>query len=265
MSLISEDTLLNQYIPFGAPVPCGKLLIYPIKIKDAASVTDILGLLELDKNTLGEIDFIMMSNLKFILLMAGMEDKYIEQLQTLLKLSLNLSDVEQIEVRLSDDEECLLIGESIGEVRNHLIFDDSKVKKITSSDFDEIRRIILYQNVLDYSDKYVDPDVKKMAEEYYRLKNKNAPNISLEHKVVCVQMKTGMSLEQIGELTVRHFLQLFSLITEESEYSANRLAESMGVKFKKPLEHWAYKERKDKYADAFCDADAFVDKVQSAN
>lgn len=265
MSIISEETLLNKYIPFGIPVPYKNWNIKPIKIRNLLSVSTILGLLEIDKNTLGTIEFITMSNLKFILLMVGVDEEYANQLETLLRLSLGISDDEAIEVVMNDTEEYLLIGEIIREVKGHLIFDDNKVKKITANDFDEIKRIILYQNILDYSEKYVDPDVKKMADEYYRLKNKNTPDVSLEHKVVCVQMKTGMTLEAIGDLTIRHFIQLFNTIVEESEYSANRLAESMGCKFKKPLEHWAYKERKDKYAEAFCDADAFVDKVQSAN
>lgn len=265
MSVISEEILLNRYIPFGIPVPYKGWNIKPIKICDLSLVGDVIGLLEVDKNTLGTVEFITMSNLKFVLLMAGTDNRYVEQLEVLLRLALGIPNNETIEVVANNTEEYLLIGEVIGEIKGHLILDDSKAKKITAEDFDEIKRIILYQNVLDYSDKYVDPDVKKMANEYYRVKNKNAPNISLEHKVVCVQMKTGMSLEAIGDLTIRHFLQLFNLIVEESEYSTNRLAESMGCKFKKPLEHWAYKERKDKYAEAFCDADAFIDKVQSAN
>ena len=146
-----------------------------------------------------------------------------------------------------------------------VILDDNTALTISADDFDEIRRIILYQNILDYTDRYIDPDVRKTVDDYYRLKNKDSKNVPLEHKMICVQSKTGMSIESIGKLTIRNFLQLFSIIVEESEYTALKLAECNGIKFKTPIEHWAYKARKDKYSEAFCDADSFINEVQSAN
>ena len=54
-------------------------------------------------------------------------------------------------------------------------------------------------------------------------------------------------------------------IVDEDEYLITKSAELNGVKFKDTIEHWAHKEKKDKYAEAFCDADSFVNQVQSAN
>ena len=83
--------------------------------------------------------------------------------------------------------------------------------------------------------------------------------------MICVQLKTGMSIEEIGNLTIRNFHLLFNVIVDESDYMALRFAEFTGIKFKSPVENWAYRAKKDKYAEAFCDADAFTDKVQSIN
>ena len=83
--------------------------------------------------------------------------------------------------------------------------------------------------------------------------------------MVCVQFKTGMSIEEIGNLTIRNFHLLFNVIVDESDYMALKFAELNGVKFKTSIENWAYRAKKDKYAEAFCDADAFTDKVQSIN
>lgn len=261
MSVIPTDILLNQYIPFNRSVPYKDWLISPIKIEDWYNVREALGLLQIDKNTLGEIQFISMNNLQFILTTLSFEEYYIDSFVNLLNLALDIKENEVIQFAINDDDAFLNIGELIKETE---VMSDN-YRTITSEDFDEIRRIILYQNVLDYTDKYIDPDVKREVDEYYRLKNKGAKEISIEHKTICIQLRTGMSTELIGKLTIRNFLLLFDSIVEESDYQAMKLAEANGAKFKSPIEHWAYRSDKDKYADAFCDADAFADKMQNAN
>lgn len=265
MSRLTETELLEKYIAFNKAVPYKDFLIYPIRLCDFYDVQDILDILQIDKNILGQIELISMSNLRFILMIAYDEEKYRSQLDVLLRKALNIRDDYDIQFYIDDKTERLQIGKKINTIQGHIIIDENTCKNISADDFDEIIRIILYQNVLDYSDKYVDPDVKKAADEYFRLKNKDSIKVPLEHKMICIQMKTGMSIESIGNLTIRNFLQLFNTIVEESDYVAVKFAEFNGVKFKSPIEHWAYKAKKDKYAEAFCDANAFVDKVQSVN
>jgi hypothetical protein len=249
---IEETELLEKYLPFDKPVPYKDFLISPIKLRDMYDVQEILGLLQVDKNNLGEIAFISMSKLRFMLLVICSEEKYQFELCLLLQKALSMEN-KIIQVFINDKTEYLIIGDNINE---HAI-------KITSDDFDEIIRIILYQNILDYTDRYIDPDVKRMTDEYYRLKNKGAKKVPIEHKITCVQLKTGMTKEAIGNLTIRNFYQLFDILVDESDYIAAKTAEFNGVQFKSPIEHWAHKARKDKYAEAFSDADAFVEKIQS--
>lgn len=260
---IEETELLDRYLPFDKPVPYKNLLISPIKLRDMYEVQGILGILQVDKNTLGEVSFISMSMLRFILMVVCGEELLQKELYALLYKALSIDKKKEITVYLDDNEEYIMIGNKLSEVDDYVILDEHNLIKITSEDFDEIIRIILYQNILDYTDKYVDPDVKKAADEYYRLKNKNAVKVPLEHKINCVQLKTGMTRKAIGDLTMRNFYQLFNTLVDESDYIAAKTAEFNGVQFKSPIEHWAYKARKDKYAEAFSDADAFVDKIQS--
>jgi hypothetical protein len=259
---ISEEELFERYLPFDKPIPYKNLLISPIKLCDMYEVREILGILQVDKNNLGEIAFISMSKLRFLLIAICEEDKYQEQLYQLLYKALSLKD-KIIQVYLDDKSEYLMIGKKINQVHGVDIIDEQTAIKITSEDFDEIVRIILYQNVIDYTDKYIDPDVRNAVNEYYRLKNKGATIVPLEHKITCVQLKTGMTREAIGKLTIRNFYQLFDIMVDESDYIAAKTAEFNGVQFKSPIEHWAYKARKDKYAEAFSNADAFIDKIQS--
>lgn len=262
---IDKDLLLNKYIPFNIPVPYKDWEIHAIKVSDWYDVGLVVQVLEMDKNILGNIDFINMSNLQFFITIFSQDENYWKQFIYLLQICLGLPSNKLIRPFTLDKEYKIFISDSSGKNDYGIdIMDSNTLQIITTEDFDEIRKIILYQNLIDYDDKYVDPDVKKAADEYYRLKNKGV-SVSMEHKAVCIQMKTGMSMEAIGNLTVRNFQLLFETIVDESEYMPARFAEFNGVKFKSPLEHWAYKQRKNKYEEAFCDADAFKQKVQSVN
>ena len=51
-------------------------------------------------------------------------------------------------------------------------------KKINQKEFDDIKRIILYQNFPGYDDEYIDPNFKKNMDEKDQLRNKGliSPN-----------------------------------------------------------------------------------------
>lgn len=262
---ISSEILLRRYIPFNKPVPYKDLYIYPIRLNDMSIAEYALDLLQIEKNELGQIDFISMSNLRFFLLVVEQMPDFGDSLEYLLRKALKVDDNYAIQKYISDKDEFIVIGEISSIIDDEVFLNKDTLIKINREDFDEIRRIILYQTFPDYDDKYVDPDIKKKAEEYYRLKNKNAKKVSLEHKVICVQSRTGMTPEQIGDLTIRNFYQLFDVLVDRDDYIIHKNAEFNNVKFTDPIEHWAYKEKKDKYSEAFCDADSFISQVQSVN
>ena len=157
-----------------------------------------------------------------------------------------------------------MIAENIKQtLRNFNIECDLCISKVKFSNYDNSKERIF--KAFELQNKLNETNDIHIVDEYYRLKNKGAKNVTLEHKIICVQAKTGMTLEEIGNLTIRNFYQLFDVIVDEEEYKINKSAEFNGVQFKEPTEHWAYKEKKDKYAEAFCDADSFSTYVQSAN
>lgn len=263
--LVSEEALLEKYFPFDIPVPYKDWHIHAIKMRDSYDVNDAIGILSMDKNTLGEADFIMMSNLRFCMLFVSSDPTYKESFESLLRVALDISDEESFRYCVDDDTEYIEVGVSVGQTRGgYPILKEGTIRVITAEDFDEIKRVILFSVDIDYTDDYIDPDVRKMTDEYFRLKSQGR-SVPLEHKVLCLRMVTGMNGEEVGNLSIRNFYQLYNIMVGESEYSACRLAESMGAKFSKPLEHWAYSAHKNKYTEAFVDADSFTSYVQSAN
>lgn len=54
--------------------------------------------------------------------------------------------------------------------------------KLTATEFDEVRRIILYQNIYNYDDTPMSEDVRRVVEQYYTLKNKGIIPPSLQRR-----------------------------------------------------------------------------------
>lgn len=118
---------------------------------------------------------------------------------------------------------------------------------IKSKDYKDLRRIYAYQNIFDYDDEYIDPELKKGLEEAARLRNKNAVQPTLERQKVCVVVGTGLDFKQVDELTLRKFTLTLRVVAAKVDYLASKIGECTGlVTFKTPIPHWIYSNDKAK-------------------
>ena len=128
---ISEEVLLNKYLPFDEPIPYKNLFISPIKLKDSYDVQNILNILQIDKNNLGYIEFISMSKLRFVLIMICDNEEYQTELYSLLYKALSIPSDNIVEIYIDDVREYLVIGKKVNEVHGHDIIDEHNGIKIT--------------------------------------------------------------------------------------------------------------------------------------
>lgn len=250
---VNKTYLNQQCIPFGLPYKYKEIDIYPILMKDYPTWEKNMGILSIEKNYIGSIEIIQMSYLKFLIGLGLEDENILDQLIDIIHIVLRLSKKDyKVEFILGDKTEILIKHN-----------DDSESIIISEQDFEDIKTIILYQNIHGYSDKYINPDIKKAAEEYNKLKSKNMPAISLEKKVIAVCSNTNYQLQEIAEIPIRTFTQLFDMIVEKIDYSILKGAELSGnVTFKQPIEHWIYREEKDPYTAGFVDYEEINRKVQ---
>lgn len=264
---VDKEMILEHYVPLGLPIPFKEWKVYPITVRDSIHWKQNFNILTVEKNNINSIEVIQMSYLKF-LVMTGIEDSTIfERLFTLLSLCLDLKHY-NLDIELVDggQDVKLSIAPYIEVGEGKILPDFSQVRYINSQEFDELKTIILYQNIFDYDDSYIDPDVKKAIDEYYALLNRHSPDVSLERRIAVVSASTGMTLEQILGMTFRAFNLLFDTIVDKVDYTILKHAECLpDVKFKKPVEHWVYKEPRNKYKDAFVDYDQVASKINSSN
>ena len=136
--------------------------------------------------------------------------------------------------------------------------------KIDSNEYDLLRNIVLYYNIPDYDDEYIDPELKAELEEVARLKNPNNIQPSLEKQMSCIISANGAyTYETIKQLSVRKMVLLLRTIDARLHYFAYRQAEASGfVSFKNELTHWIYgADKKDKFSDVMT-MDALRDKLK---
>lgn len=250
--------LVARYSSVDEPVPYKGLSIYPIYVKNYYDFGISYDVLLIDKNAIPDIEVIQMSYLDFLFKKLMVDETkideksnvtvgmiYVSKLTTLLTNCFHV-DGSEIKVRMQD---------------NHIILTIKDVD-INSMEFEDIKRIILYQNIYDYSDEYVDPDVKKAIDEYYRIKNKGIKMPDLETKMAALTAMIGLTKKNMLDMTYREFEYVFHIATQKQDYEINKTAEMSGmVKFEKPIEHWIYQQKKDRYADAFTNFDEFKKKT----
>lgn len=113
--------------------------------------------------------------------------------------------------------------------------------EINSKQFKDLKRIYCYQNILDYNDDYIDPELKEALDEAAQLRAGNTEQPTLEKQKACIVASTGYKFEDLNELTLRKFSLLIRVIAAKVDYTAAKTGEMSGmVTFKTPYPHWIY-------------------------
>lgn len=238
--MFNLEYLESAYFFKDKPVPyelmCGSTInIYPISVENSDLFFGCKDILDINKNEIDNVEIIQMSYLQFVL-----EYCDVDKLIILLQLCLH----EQDDFYTYEEKN----------KKNLVICDKDKNVKyiIKSKDFEDIRKIILYQNIIDYDDTYINKNIRDMMNKMNEAQTSNLKPITLEDKLVFVSIATGHSFDYLYKLSYRKFIKMFIMASERDTYMLNRQAELSGnVKFDKPLEHYIYKTNKGKYDDYF--------------
>lgn len=252
---------------FGEPVEFKGLKLYPVLTKDAYAFADAIQIFDIDKNKMGTPEIIQMSYLKFLLNLIQIDDAVRESFIWIAKNIFNLSFNDDMYIksfpkdsllfRDGDDEIKVFIlngWEIAFEVKGRKVSMYIKDIKITSTDFDTLRKLVLYQNLSKYDDSPMSDDIKKVVSKYYELKNKGIRQPSLEDKMLVIISSSSETRETIKNMPLKQFEKLFEIIHDKTEYVTN-----------KPLiphlkdaniEHWIYKKSKNKFDGIFSDANS---------
>jgi len=231
------------------------ITIKPIKVIDWAIFENCIDVFVQEKQDYNDINILSMSYLDFIYKVLIPSTKKEDgtsingiKLAKVLELSLGMTD---IKTGTYKGKSCLVLCDSI---------------VITSKEFEDIRKIILFQNIEDYDDRYVSPDVKQLYHDYLKTINANTVNPSLERKKTFVISKTGIMMSEINKMSYRIFNQIYVGAVEIDIYYANKIIQaSQKYDVKEDINYPLFTEKKDKYANIFVSKGSVEHKLGKIN
>lgn len=233
---VDIEYLTTSYFFFDKPVPYklsdeSSLMICPISVIDSEIFNSSIDILKIDKNTAPNVDIIQMSYLQFLIdVLIQIDDIFRQKFVNILVLCLGMKDP----VVFRDMKQ------------KPFIYDKELNVKITGQQFDDIKKIILYQNIIGYDDSYINPELKQAMAETDALKNKDYENPTLERKIAIITAHTGISKKEQLEMTYRSHCLLFNEVCGEVEFTTTRPIALLGSK-PSELDHWIFKKKKDKF------------------
>lgn len=245
---IDLDFLAKSFFYFDQPVPYkledGHVLnINPILVKDSEIFLSSIDLITIDKNSLPDPKIIQMSYLQFIndvLLIGDRSRVYLQKFVNLLVLCLGM--------------------------KNPFIFKNERGKPylvegnheytINHRQFEDIRRIVLYQNILHFDDSYINPEAKAAMNQVDILKNQDYEDMTIERKMAIITAHSGVLKKDQIEMTLRSHTILFEEICGEVEFTTTRPVAMFAGKGKE-LPHWIHKKKKNKFNDYFISDKAY--------
>jgi len=263
---LEMEILFHKYIELDKPIPFkdNRLLIQPILVDECFDFLQSIDILQIDKDTYGSIEEIQMSYLAYLynLMSDGDVLNLATKLDTILHLCVQIVGSEYnpmfIKTNVDDKGRALIVFSTFSDNANH----EGDIE-LNAREFDELKRIILHQNIVNFSDKYIDPYLRKAYNEYWDMKNRDIEIPTIDKQIAIVQSMNGMSKQDIFNMTYRSFKILFDTCADKVDYQINKSAEMSGVEFKHPIEHWIYKRKKSMYENAFQSMDSYKNAMKS--
>lgn len=254
---INIDYYRDAYFIFDKPVPyklkCGATIeIKPVKMTDSMIFLSSCGILDIDKNRSSDIEVIQMSYLKYLYAKLFQVEAFKQQMVNICILCMGFTIPF---IRLDDKGKAILVNLEIYDNENGEK-DIREIFSITAKEFDEIKKIILYQNIIDYDDSYIDPELKANMAEMDALKARGVEAPNLERKIGIISSHTGITKSQQMEMTLREHTQLFEEVIGEVEYISLKGVATYGGKSDDV--RWVYRKSKNKY-------DEYITSVEKYN
>lgn len=246
---IDLDFLKRVYFYFDKPVEYKLnnyiLKIYPVNVSESEYFLSSIELFSIDKNSAPSVEIIQMSYLQFIFdVLLKQNENNLNKFINLLSLCLHMKDP-----RVNFDEK----GKPI-------LIEGNNEYCINGQQFEDIRRIILYQNLINFDDTYINPELKKAMNEVDELRNKGIEPISIERKMAIISAHTGISKKEQMEMTYRSHSLLFEEVCGEVEYTTvYPIVMFFGNKTN--IDGWIFKKKKNKIDDYITQVDKYTQSM----
>lgn len=258
MSVEFNKESLLQYIIFNKEIKYNDFItLYPVRMKDIISFQQYQSSITLRKDSIfQEKQIIKMGYFEFI--------KYAyrnEELALLYKMPLLPFYYDFIIGLLQ------LVCDENAQIKYNPTTLDIMINEfeITDKVFDDLRKIIIIQNDIDFDiDEFMNIDTinaLEKAREFEKKKNKEKSDI--EDYIDSLIVGLRVTEEYVSNLTIRKFWRYIKRLNKHENYEACLSGQMSGmVTFKEPIQHWMTSiEVEDKYEDLKADEEELRGKI----
>lgn len=249
------------YYTFDLPLPYKKLLLHPVKIRDFMEFATFSNVLMFEKNSIKDpemaIKAISMTYLEYVWFLAKQEPMIIKgYLDGLLRLVLNVRENKdfRIDYGILKDGSNRPFFKIEGEIYD-------------SSDFDELRKLIAEQNMIELPDETIQKDVREKMEEVKKFKEKiNKSKVaSFEEQLLSISLFSGWTLEEVYNMTYRKFVMSIrraNHIIMSNIYLTASMSGMVTFKDKSVLRSWLVDlSEKDKFEGTMINTESVENKL----
>ena len=255
---ISKDTLF-PYLIYNKEIKYNEhITLYPIKMKDIITFQQYQIALTLRKDAIfQDKQIIKMGYLEFIKYACRNDELAQKYNMPLLPFYydfiigvLQLTCGEDVEIKYNTSTLDFSINDFL----------------VTDEVFDDLRKIIIIQNDIDFDiDEFINIDTVKALEKAREFEaKKNKEKADIEDYIDSIIIGLKVTEEYVSNLTIRKFWRYIKRINKHEEYEACRSGQMSGmVTFKEPIQHWMTSiEVTDKYENLKTDEEELRSKIE---
>ena len=255
---ISKDTLF-PYLIYNKEIKYNEhITLYPIKMKDIITFQQYQMALTLRKDAIfQDKQIIKMGYLEFIKYACRNDELAQKYNMPLLPFYydfiigiLQLTCGEDVEIKYNTSTLDFSINDFL----------------VTDEVFDDLRKIIIIQNDIDFDiDEFINIDTVKALEKAREFEaKKNKEKADIEDYIDSIIIGLKVTEDYVSNLTIRKFWRYIKRINKHEEYEACRSGQMSGmVTFKEPIQHWMTSiEVTDKYENLKTDEEELRSKIE---
>ena len=249
---ISKEYLL-PFLIYNKPITYNNITLYPVTMNDVIMFQTFSNSITVRKNSIFRNKHIIkMSYLDFLFYSFGntdLENEYkISDLSKYLYFALQLLQL------CCKDQEVKIFQTNIF-INNEIV---------TPEIFDDIRRIIIIQNEIDFNiDEFINYDTEQKLLNAQHSVNKEENKANIEDYIDSLIIAMNISEERVMHMTIRKFWRYIKRYQLHEGYTIAKTGECSGiVSFKEPIKHWMVSlEVDDKYKNIKMDENELKSKV----
>lgn len=258
----NKDSLYT-YLLYSQPIPYNDVLtFYPVKMKDYLKFQVLAQCVQVRKDSwFGDKKTIKMGYGEFLWDIMTRRPELAKQVKKEWLVNCYIYFLSLLALCCELDAKDLAYNTVTGAIQ-------IKDYTLTETDIDNIRRIIILQNGIDFDvDEFINRDTEEALKKAKKANNKTEDKATLEDYIDSAMVALHYSEREIAEMPVRKFWRLIERLNLHENYIIMRTGECSGmVTFKDPIKHWMVElDNGDKYKDAKADETALHNKINGAN